>query len=155
LGKKKKKQKEKEKNKNMITKEQVLNNISSGWHSYIETVYNLLPELSFCSGVYMVERKNGMLRVIFSRTDLTTSEQEFILKSIDVEPIVQIAKEMFGPVGNLLEGKNVMKNILIGTNEFGKVWYGDIEGDSDYILGLCQVMSQRVGQKVTVVHESF
>jgi hypothetical protein len=81
LGKKKKKQKEKEKNKNMITKEQVLNNIS--WHSYIETVYNLLPELSFCSGVYMVERKNGMLRVIFSRTDLTTSEQEFILKSIE------------------------------------------------------------------------
>ena len=67
----------------MITKEQVLNNISSGWHSYIETVYNVLPELSFCSGVYMVERKNGMLRVIFSRTDLTTPEQEFILKSIE------------------------------------------------------------------------
>ena len=67
----------------MITKEQVLNNISSGWHSYIETVYNLLPELSFCSGVYLIERKNGMLRVIFSRTDLTTPEQEFILKSIE------------------------------------------------------------------------
>ena len=50
---------------------------------------------------------------------------------------------------------NVMKNILIGTNEFGKIWYGDIEGDSDYILGLCRVMSQRVGQSVTVVHESF
>ena len=73
----------------------------------------------------------------------------------DVEPVVQIAKEVFGPIGNLLEGKNVMKNILIGTNEFGKIWYGDIEGDSDYILGLCRVMSQRVGQSVTVVHESF
>ena len=67
----------------MITKEQVLNNISSGWHSYIETVYNLLPELSFCPGVYLIERRNGMLRVIFSRTDLTTPEQEFILKSIE------------------------------------------------------------------------
>lgn len=73
----------------------------------------------------------------------------------DVEPVVQVAKEMFGPVGNIIEGKSVMKNILIGTNEFGKVWYGDIEGDSDYILGLCRVMSQRVGQSVTVVHESF
>lgn len=67
----------------MITKEQVLNNISSGWHSYIETVYNLLPELSFCPGVYMIERKNGMLKVIFSRTDLTTVEQDFILKCIE------------------------------------------------------------------------
>jgi len=67
----------------MITKEQVLNNISSGWHSYIETIYNLLPELSFCPGVYLIERKNGMLRVIFSRIDLTTSEQEFILKAIE------------------------------------------------------------------------
>ncbi len=63
----------------MITKEQVLNNISSGWHSYIETIYNVLPELSFCSGVYLIEKKNGMLKVIFSRTDLTTPEQEFIL----------------------------------------------------------------------------
>jgi hypothetical protein len=67
----------------MITKEQVLNNISSGWHSYIETVYNLLPELLFCPGIYLIEKKNGMLRVIFSRTDLTTPEQEFILQCIE------------------------------------------------------------------------
>lgn len=73
----------------------------------------------------------------------------------DIEPVVQIAKEVLGPVGNMLEGKNVMKNILIGTNRFGKIWYGDIEGDSDYILGLCHVLSQRVGQPVTVVYESF
>jgi hypothetical protein len=73
----------------------------------------------------------------------------------DIEPVVQIAKEVLGPVGNMLEGKNVMKNILIGTNRFGKIWYGDIEGDSDYILGLCHVLSQRVGQSVTVVYESF
>ena len=64
-------------------KEQILNKIGSGWHSYIEMIYNLLPELSFCNGIYVIERKNGMLRVIFSRTDLTTAEQEFILKSIE------------------------------------------------------------------------
>jgi hypothetical protein len=67
----------------MINKEQVLDNIGSGWHKYIETIYTVLPELSFCSGVYIIERKNGMLKVIFSRTDLTTPEQEFILKSIE------------------------------------------------------------------------
>lgn len=80
-GKKKKKQKEKE--KSMINKEQVITNIGSGWHSYIDMIYSVLPELSFCSGVYLIERKNGMLRVIFSRTNLTTPEQEFILKSIE------------------------------------------------------------------------
>ena len=64
-------------------KEQILNKIGSGWHSYIEMIYNLLPELSFCNGIYVIERKNGMLRVIFSRTDLTTPEQEFILKCIE------------------------------------------------------------------------
>ncbi len=67
----------------MINKEQVITNIGSGWHSHIETIYAMLPELSFCSGVYLIERKNGMLRVIFSRTNLTTQEQEFILKSIE------------------------------------------------------------------------
>ena len=67
----------------MINKEQVITNIGSGWHSHIETIYAMLPELSFCSGVYLIERKNGMLRVIFSRTDLTTPAQDFILKSIE------------------------------------------------------------------------
>ena len=67
----------------MINKEQVITNIGSGWHSYIDMIYSVLPELSFCSGVYLIERNNGMLRVIFSRTNLTTQEQEFILKSIE------------------------------------------------------------------------
>jgi hypothetical protein len=64
-------------------KEQILKNIGSGWHSYIETVYNMLPELSFCSGIYVIERKNGMLKVIFSRSGLTNPAQELILKSIE------------------------------------------------------------------------
>lgn len=67
----------------MITKEQVIINISSGWHNHIETIYDMLPELSFCTGVDLIERKNGMLRIIFSRSDLTTTSQEFILKSIE------------------------------------------------------------------------
>lgn len=85
----------------MITKEQVMNNIGSGWHKYIEMIYTMLPELSFCSGVYMVERKNGMMKVIFSRKNLTTPEQEFILQAIEykIERLTAKVCEQCGQYG--------------------------------------------------------
>tara|TARA_R110000868_G_scaffold100847_2_gene277349 strand:+ start:438 stop:677 length:240 start_codon:yes stop_codon:yes gene_type:complete len=73
----------------------------------------------------------------------------------DVAPAVQVATELFGPVGNMMEGKNVLKNITIGTFQFGKIWYGDIEGDTDYILSLCSVLTQRTGYQSFVVGENF
>lgn len=73
----------------------------------------------------------------------------------DVTPAVQVATELFGPAGNMLEGKNVLKNIMIGTSQFGKIWYGDIDGDTDYILRLCSVLTQRIGYQAFVVGENF
>jgi len=73
----------------------------------------------------------------------------------DVQPVVQVATELFGPVGNMIYGKNVTKNVLIGTREFGKIWYGDVEGDVEFITGLCSVLSQRIGQTAMVVDETF
>lgn len=73
----------------------------------------------------------------------------------DVAPAVQVATELFGPVGNMIYGKNVTKNVLIGTREFGKIWYGDVEGDVEFITGLCSVLSQRIGQTAMVVDETF
>lgn len=73
----------------------------------------------------------------------------------DVQPAVQVATELFGPAGTMMEGKNVTKNVLIGTREFGKIWYGDVDGDVDFINGLCGVLSQRIGQTVMVVDETF
>ncbi len=67
----------------MIEKERVLNKLGSGWHSLIEQVYAIQDQLSFCDGVYIVERKHGMMNVIYSRSALTTLEQEFILKAIE------------------------------------------------------------------------
>ncbi len=67
----------------MIEKERVLNNLGSGWHSLIETAYAITEQLPFCKDVYIVERRHGMMRVIYSRTDLTTPEQEFILKALE------------------------------------------------------------------------
>ena len=73
----------------------------------------------------------------------------------DVQPAVQVAVELFGPVGNMMEGKNVTKNVLIGTREFGKIWYGDIDGDLDFVNSLCLVLSQRIGQTATTVEDNF
>ena len=67
----------------MKEKEIVLKNIGSGWHGLIETVYAILSQLSFCDGVEQVEQKNGMLTVRYVRSDLTTPEQEFILKAVE------------------------------------------------------------------------
>ena len=73
----------------------------------------------------------------------------------DVQPVADIAVQLFGRNGNLLEGKNVTKNVIIGSNEFGKIWYGDVDGDMEYVRSLCTVLTQRVGQNISVVTERF
>lgn len=74
----------------------------------------------------------------------------------DVAPAVQIATELFGPVGNMLpDGRFVTKNVIVGTNEFGKLWYGDIEGTPDYVTELCEILSKRINQNVKIVNEFF
>jgi hypothetical protein len=66
-----------------MKKEEILNNIGSGWHRYIELIYNMSSDLSFATSVVSIERKNGMLHVKFLRDHLTLSTQEFILSSIE------------------------------------------------------------------------
>lgn len=74
----------------------------------------------------------------------------------DVEPVVQIASEIFGRVGNMLmAGRFVTQNVIIGTKEFGKIWYGDVDGTTDYVNELCEVFSKRINQQVIVVEENF
>jgi hypothetical protein len=67
----------------MIEKETALHNLGPGWHSLIERVYAIQDELSFCDGISAIERKNGMLYVLFERPPLTTEHQEFILSAIE------------------------------------------------------------------------
>lgn len=85
----------------MINKEIALNKIDSGWHSTVDLVYDILPQLPFCSGIYSIDRKNGMLSVIFLRTGLTNETQEFILKSIEykIERITAKICEQCGQYG--------------------------------------------------------
>jgi len=74
----------------------------------------------------------------------------------DVTPAVQVATELFGRVGNMLpEGKFATRNVIIGTREFGKLWYGDVEGTVDYVNELCEILSKRINQQVLVVDDNF
>jgi hypothetical protein len=87
--------------------------------------------------------------------NLKSFEESMFWTEEDVQPIVQIAEEMFGPNGNMLEGKNITKNVLIGTKEFGKIWYGDVDGDVQFVTDMCTAMSTRVSTTVMQVDESF
>ena len=74
----------------------------------------------------------------------------------DVTPAVQIATELFGPVGNMLQDSRFMsRNVIIGTREFGKLWYGDVEGTVDYVNELCEILSKRINQQVSIVSDQF
>lgn len=66
-----------------MIKENIINNFGSGWHSLIEKIYAIENQLAFCDGIYVIERKNGMLSVVFKRSDLTNQEQDFILQSVE------------------------------------------------------------------------
>ena len=74
----------------------------------------------------------------------------------DVTPAVQIATELFGPVGNMLpDSRFVSRNVIIGTREFGKLWYGDVEGTIDYVNELCEILAKRINQQVSIVSDQF
>ena len=69
----------------------------------------------------------------------------------DVDHIGQILVEVLGPQGNLIEGKDVTNNVIVATNEYGKLWYGDIAGNPEYVEGLCAVLTKRIGKNVFIV----
>lgn len=73
----------------------------------------------------------------------------------DMQPVVDVVTQTLGPQGSMMAGKNVSKNVILGSPELGKLWYGDIDGNLEYIQSICSVLSQRTSQKISVVSESF
>lgn len=71
----------------------------------------------------------------------------------DVQPAVDIAAELFGHPGRLIDGHKVMRNTSIATRQFGKLWYGDIDTTSTDLEATCIALSQRIGQDVYVFSE--
>lgn len=64
----------------------------------------------------------------------------------DVQPAVNKAVELFGPVGRMAYGKNVRHNMSVATKEFGKIWYGDIDMDDATFTERCKALSTEIKQ---------
>jgi hypothetical protein len=73
----------------------------------------------------------------------------------DIQPTVDVIAATLGTQGIMLEGRVVSKNVILGTPQFGKLWYGDVDGDLEYVHNICGILSQRTGQRVSIVDESF
>lgn len=71
----------------------------------------------------------------------------------DIQPAVTVATELFGPAGNMMHGKNMKHNVMVATDKFGKIWYGDVDGSAEYIESLLNILSQRIGTPVYLVTE--
>ena len=72
----------------------------------------------------------------------------------DVQPAVDMATELFGKIGNMSAEKNVLKNIVIFSKQFGKIWYGDIQDQMENIQNKCNQIAQKFSINVDVVTES-
>lgn len=88
----------------------------------------------------------------------------------DVQPVADIIEQTLGHQGIMMSGKNVTKNVVLGTPQLGKLWYGDVDGDMEYVNSICDILTQRTanhansisGQhpnrtphKISVVSEDF
>jgi hypothetical protein len=65
-----------------IIKEEALQQFNIGWHSLINNVY-AAEELPFFTGIDLIQRKNGMLSVKYTRTTATTHYQAFVLECLE------------------------------------------------------------------------
>ena len=78
-----------------------------------------------------------------------------VFNSEEIQPVVDVVTATLGQQGMMVEGKNVTKNVLLGSPQFGKLWYGDVDGDMEYINNICNILSQRTGQRITIVSDTF
>jgi hypothetical protein len=66
----------------------------------------------------------------------------------DVQPAVDMATELFGKVGNISNERTSIKNVIITSDKFGHLWYGDIEDTMESVSAKCTTLSQKFDLKV-------
>lgn len=71
----------------------------------------------------------------------------------DVQPVVDMTTELFGTIGNMSAEKNVLKNVIIFSKQYGKLWYGDIEDQLDNIHVKCAQIAQKFSINVEPVND--
>ena len=70
----------------------------------------------------------------------------------DIQPAVDMSVEMFGKIGNMSQEKSVMKNVVITSNKFGHLWYGDIKDTMESITKKCASIAQKFDMNVRPVN---
>jgi hypothetical protein len=63
----------------------------------------------------------------------------------DVQPAVDAAVRIFGKNGSYVFDGNV-KNVVIATREFGKIWNGDVDVNS--VENKCTQLARQIGNTV-------
>jgi hypothetical protein len=71
----------------------------------------------------------------------------------DVQPAVKVVAEVFGKVGVMETGKNVLYNVSIFSRQYGKLWYGDLINDG--ISEKLSTLSTKLGMSLSVIDDNF
>jgi hypothetical protein len=67
----------------------------------------------------------------------------------DIQPVVDTVVRTMGPNGTMVYGDRVLKNIIVSTREFGKIWYGDFEGSVEQLDTIISQMSSNIQYKMS------
>ena len=67
----------------------------------------------------------------------------------DIQPVVDTVVRTMGPNGTMVFGDRVLKNIIVSTREFGKIWYGDFEGSVEQLDTIISQMSSNIQYKMS------
>ena len=71
----------------------------------------------------------------------------------DVQPAYELAVKLFGPHNRYeQQNKNAHKNLTIMTREYGKLWFGDLEINTEVRENL-EKLSVTINQRVYLVRE--
>lgn len=68
----------------------------------------------------------------------------------DIQPAVNMAVELFGVCGRMSNEQITVKNVVITSNKFGHLWYGDIDSSIELINEKCNIIAKRFDVKVSV-----
>lgn len=67
----------------------------------------------------------------------------------DIQPVVDAVENVMGPNGTMTYGEKVVKNVIISTPEFGKIWYGDFEGTLEQLDKVITQLSTNIQYKLS------
>lgn len=68
----------------------------------------------------------------------------------DIQPAVDAAVSVFGTPGNMSMEPNTNWDVIVETSNFGKIWYGDVEGGVEMLVQKKQELEKLINETVLV-----